>query len=63
MSDRPCNLVEWKRMQRKYEGRDLELRENEYGWSTVYLDGRMVVSYGALPTEAECSAYGGECKC
>lgn len=63
MSDRPCNLQEWRRMQRKYADHDVQLRADEHGWPTVYVDGQMVVSFLKLPTEAECGVYGGTCEC
>lgn len=74
MSDRDCNLVEFKRLQhREWEcGNRVEARTGWEPWPegmTVWRikpDGteeRIGVSYMRLPDEAGCAVYGGQCEC
>lgn len=74
MSDRPCNLWQWKQYQRKYGDRVTLERPGRFGDGTaqgfpdatpadVLLDGKVIASFLSLPDEAHCGAYGGECKC
>jgi hypothetical protein len=71
MSDRPCNLEEFKRLQRREEAKgNRVIARHELGFGMAALrvlpDGteeRLGVWYMALPDEVHCAAYGGECQC
>ena len=63
MSDRPCNLVEWRRLKQRDGDRvtiDKPEGSERVQWSR---DGIYCGTYYLLPDEAGCAAFGGECVC